>query len=72
MALGLQRSHERSTGKKTLLLGFDCPAANSLRAAHGVYHADKDGRQGVAKLQAATAKLQGEARQRVERTDADD
>ncbi|KAF6262085.1 hypothetical protein COO60DRAFT_689868 [Scenedesmus sp. NREL 46B-D3] len=45
----------------TDLLGFDCPAINRLLAAHGVYHAVKDGRQGIAKLQAATAKLRGEA-----------
>jgi hypothetical protein len=56
----LGRSGHITGSTVTDLLGFDCPAINRLLAAHGVYHAVKDGRQGVAKLQAATAKLRGE------------
>jgi hypothetical protein len=57
----LGRSGHITGSNVTDLLGFDSPAVNRLLAAHGVYHAVKDGRQGVAKLQAATAKLWGEA-----------
>jgi hypothetical protein len=57
----LGRSGHITGSTVTDLLGFDCPAINRLLAAHGVYHAVKDARQGIAKLQAATAKLRGEA-----------
>ncbi|WIA41234.1 hypothetical protein OEZ86_004847 [Tetradesmus obliquus] len=57
----LGRSRHITGSTVTDLLGFDCPAINRLLAAHGVYHAVKDSRQGDAKLAAATAKLRGEA-----------